>query len=674
MSQSSPHSAALTARIAQRRREFEATADALFDEAWGSMRELAQPFRYELDLCREPSGAWRDLFACLPYRAMDLPLVLLEDLGMPDGAAREALERALLDQSALGTSALLALELVLEAEAHVGYEHVLLHTALSTQATWRLAALAPDLGSTRTRSLAAGNDAADALLDHRNKRIGRSTPFAPRDLSRMGRRWAPLQAPMACALAHAGRMDLWPTLQPWLDEAACLFQLGRELGRITRDVSRGHYSAPIARLLEGIGATPPIDQPPDPDHTMLACLLPRAASELAAEALARTASLCEAVEALGLPAAAAWFAPLAEPFEALRDRHREGSDDAPPADGDPERVPFVVSAKPQLAQVLAAARGLMASDPSYRDAWEVNRWGFLNVPDLTCKVFPIGLVLDNRVAAGDDCAAEIDALFERYVHNRFHYFEQASALPPDCDTLGLMLGLAAHAAQPRRWRDALDEPLAWMRANIEADGGLPVFLTRGVDAGDGRAYAHVAGRHCAAVQARLLLGLVRHDAERFRSVVGAAARCLFEQVARARGGAFWFYDLPLGAGLVLQLSEALVRHGFDLEAEATTAVSTCVALLRKHADLARLSGQDAALLWLAGGATAAAEGLRHAAWPELLIRSQQQDGGWAAAPLYTLPTRGNLMTWYTSRVVTTSYAYRALRDFERWQRAQRQPR
>ncbi|MCU0754672.1 MAG: hypothetical protein MUE46_06055 [Xanthomonadales bacterium] len=654
----------LQARIAARRLDFEAGADRLFDACWASIRELAQPFRFELDLCREPSGQWRDLFAPLPYRCMDLPLALLADLDLPDDVARRRLELGLLEQTALTAAAILALELVLEAEAHVGYEHVLLHTGLATAANLRLVRLGPDPEAAAGRAQAAWNDVADALLAHRRLRVGRCTPYTAEELPRLGRRWAPLQGAMACALEHGGRMELWPALEPLLDEAASLFQLGRELGRIARDVSRGHYSLPIARLLQGAGMTPDPDAPPNANALMLAGLLPRPANALAAEGLARVEALRAAVEALGLPAVAQWLAPLAVPFEALRDRHRPAGTDAGAEPAAAEN--FVLRARPQLLQVLAAARGFLGADPSYAEAWEVNRWSFLNVPELHCKVFPIGLILDQRVAAGDDCAAEIDALFERYTRNRFHYFEEVSSLPPDCDTLGLMLGLAEHAGQPARWRAALTEPLRWLQANVEADGSLPVFMTRGVDAGDGRRYVHVAGRHCAAVQARLLLGLLRHDADRYRGLIEAAARQLLADWRQARAGAFWFYELPLGVGLLLQLCEALDAQGLGID--VGPAIDTAIGLLRGQLGLARRSELDAALLWLAT-ASDAARPLRDPVWAEQLIRGQQQDGAWAAAPLYSLPTRGHLMSWYGSRPVSSAFAYRALRDFERQRRS-----
>ncbi|MCU0754671.1 MAG: hypothetical protein MUE46_06050 [Xanthomonadales bacterium] len=657
---------ALQARIDARRLDFEAGADALFDRTWASLRELAQPFRFELDLCRGPSGHWRDLYAQMPYRFMDLPLVLLDEFGLAEGTVRQQLELGLLEQSALSAAAIQALELVLEAEAHVGYEHVLLHSTLSTHAEWQLAALSVDLPAARTRALGAWNDAAAALLEHRRLRVGRCTPYRVDELPRLGRRWAPLKGAMACALEQAGRMALWPALEPLLDEAANLFQLGRELGRIARDLARGHYSLAIAQLLQRAGLSPAVDAPPDVNAVMLAAVLPQPAAGLAAEALARVEALGTAVRALGLPMLAHWLEPLAEPYLALRDQHAAVR--APTADPPPARTAhFVLSTEPQLKQVLAAARGFLSADPDYVEAWEEYRWGFLNLPMLTCKVFPIGLILDHRVATGESCAGEIDALFERYAHNRFHYFEQPSSLPPDGDTLGLMLGLAEHAGRRAHWRTLLQEPLGWLQANVEADGRLPVFLTRGVEAGDGRAYVPVGGQHCAAVQARLLRGLIAHDATRFRGLIRDAARSVLAQVVRARGGAHWHYPVVPGASLVLELCAALDRQGFGID--TAPAVGVCVELLRQHAALARRSSLDAALLWLAAGTCRAAEVLRDPVLIERLIRSQHPDGGWAAEALYHVPTRGNLMTGHGSRLLSSAYVYRALCDAEGRRRA-----
>lgn len=79
----------LSDRLRARREEFGEGADAMFEQAWSGVRVLAQPFKYELDLLRAPSGEWRDLFANAPCRVLDLPVLLMEDLGAPEGDARD---------------------------------------------------------------------------------------------------------------------------------------------------------------------------------------------------------------------------------------------------------------------------------------------------------------------------------------------------------------------------------------------------------------------------------------------------------------------------------------------------------------------------------------------------------------------------------------------------------
>ena len=76
-----------------------------------------------------------------------------------------------------------------------------------------------------------------------------------------------------------------------------------------------------------------------------------------------------------------------------------------------------------------------------------------------------------------------------------------------------------------------------------------------------------------------------------------------------------------------------------------------------------MSPQDAALLQLACRFPAAAP-LRDPAWTELLIRTQRHDGSWDCSPLYVVPSRGNLMNWYASRLATTALACHALRCTE----------
>ncbi len=353
--------------------------------------------------------------------------------------------------------------------------------------------------------------------------------------------------------------------------------------------------------------------------------------------------------------------PLAGPFEQVLALYADAALPAPAA----EKAVFSLSHRPQRLQVIDAARGYLHSDPSCHEALEIYRCGYINEAELVCRVFALGLLLEHRIAAGEACGTEVDALFEQYARNRFHYTDTPSAQPPDFDTLGLMLRLAPHAAHPERCRALLERPLGWLLANIDPDDGIPVFMTRGFDAVDEGRYVTFVPRRCAAVQAAALLGLLAFDAQRFHPTLVASGRHTLAWFARVGAGALRCYDLPYGAGIVLALADGLRRSSAaaEVDAAATAAEQRALALLDARRALGRVSPQDAALLQLACRFPAAAP-LRDPAWTELLIRTQRYDGSWDSSPLYVVPSRGNLMNWYASRLATTALAYHALRCTE----------
>ncbi len=315
----------------------------------------------------------------------------------------------------------------------------------------------------------------------------------------------------------------------------------------------------------------------------------------------------------------------------------------------------------QRVQAAAAADGYLRSDPTQHEAWEIYRWGYLDQAQLVCRVFPLGLLLENRIAAGDDCGKEVDGLFELYARNRFHYFDTPTMQPPDTDTLALMLRLSPHGRNVARCRQLLEVPLRWLMPCIEANGDIPVFMTRGLGADAQGPYLNMTVRRCASVQAGLLSGLLTFDAHRFEGQVATSALHTLQCFAHQGGGGLTHYDAPYGAFSILALVQALRCKAMApaLEAAATWAEHRAVELLLARRSLSRITALDAALLQLASGFPAAAA-LHDGDWVETLMRMQRPDGSWEGGPLYLVPIRGNRMGWYASRRVTTALAYRAL--------------
>jgi hypothetical protein len=643
-------------RLEAARERFDARADALFESAWAGVQTLAQPFKFELDFLREPSGRWRDFMRHAACPALDLPLCLLHDLGAALGDSETVLEDGLLDVAALSTAAVLASELVQGGEAHFNQEHGLLGQGLVLQAQWRLADIAPEREAAAAWARAHWQEHGSAMLDHRTRRLHRSEPYTPLELATLGRRWSPLKTPMFVAADRAGRRDIVLRLEGMLDEALSLHQLGRELGQLHRDLSRGHCSYPVWRLTQSLGGAPDPRRSPDPDRTLLAALLTPTLRDLAGQALGRVEVLRAALTRAGLAAVARALASLAGPFDRLFAVYEEASRPETASS-----VSFSLSHRPQREQVLSAGRAYLRGDPAATECWEVYRWAYLNERELVCRVFPIGFLLEHRIEAGDDCGAEVDALLDLYARNRYHYFDTMSVQPPDFDTLGLMMRLAPHAADPRRAAELLEVPLRWLLANVDEDGDIPVFMTAGFDAVSPGPYVHVIGRRCTAVQAGVLLGLLALDSGRHQGLIARAARRTLEVFAHRGSGSLRCYDLPYGAGLVLALCDGLRRVGGDLVPlpAVQRAEERAVTLLGGWRALGRIAPQDAALLELASQWPAAAA-LRDPAWAEMLIRSQHNDGSWDASPLYVIPCRGNLMNWHVSRLLTSALACHAL--------------
>ncbi len=309
-----------------------------------------------------------------------------------------------------------------------------------------------------------------------------------------------------------------------------------------------------------------------------------------------------------------------------------------------------------LEAALRAGRAFLDDAAQADEADEVYRWGFLEVSPLASTVFPRGTVLENRVRAGESRPYEVDALLERYAANRFHYFDQRTALPFDTDTFGLMARLTRAASDPGAARRALDVPLRWVLENVSGEGDVPVFLTRGVDAGDGRRYIATLGNACAGVQANLLLGLLALAGadEALDGGIERVGAGLAMRFAERGAAGLGHYEALYGAHLVDQAlaAWAATARGSRRAERAAPARAQAAALIARAAAQAHPTALERAWRGLAGHADDT--------WLEPLLCAQEADGGWPAAPFYRVPSRGNHGESHGSRRITTSFACCAL--------------
>jgi hypothetical protein len=337
----------------------------------------------------------------------------------------------------------------------------------------------------------------------------------------------------------------------------------------------------------------------------------------------------------------------------------------PPRGDDLRGASFDQARDPAVQGALRAGLAALDDDPEGREAREIYRWGFLDVNPLVSTVFPHGTILENRLRAGETRPLDVDALLQRYADNQFHYFDQPSALPFDTDTFGLLARLAPRASRPAEARALLERPLRWVLANVGRDGNVPVFLRRGVDADDRRRYVGVTfGNACAGVQANLLLGLLALPEARPEAAIRRLGGHLCARFAAEGAAALTHYDALYGAYVVLEglaaLEAALATRGDDGAREGLAAArARAVEVLARACRSDRPSALGLAWRWLATSRPET-RALRDPAWLSQILRAQEADGGWPAAPFYRVPSRGNFHEGYASRLLTTSFACLAL--------------
>ncbi len=483
-------------------------------------------------------------------------------------------------------------------------------SAIVAEATARLAAVAPS-GERWAEAFAEGwAEHADLL-----ERAARPGPPSRWDPARAGRHLAPLRALALCAVDAAGRKELAPTLAPMLDEAAGLYLGVRALRQLRLDEQAG------------------LADPAQAD----ASVAPDTTSARAHAAAWRH---------LGFEAAGALVDTWATELEGLHAQHRPPPFPVRPLDGD-------------VRASLHAGLASLDDDPEGWEAREIYRWGFLEVNPLISTVFPHGTVLENRLRAGEVGTARVDDLLRRFEAIRFHYFDQPSSLPFDIDTFGLFARLARRATHPAEARSLLDRPLGWILANVPPDGDVPVFLTRGVEAGDGRRYITTLANSCVAVQANLLLGLLALPAPRPMDAIRRLGAHVCARFAAEGAAALTHYEALYGTHVVHEALDALAIDAPELRELVAKARARALEILAWACEGSRPSALGLAWRWLAT-APPAARPLRRQGWLTELQLAQEADGGWPAAPFYRVPSRGGYGERYASRQLTTSFACLAL--------------
>lgn len=330
-----------------------------------------------------------------------------------------------------------------------------------------------------------------------------------------------------------------------------------------------------------------------------------------------------------------------------------------------------------------AAADFLQRPGALANTWEVQAWGVGEHPGpLVSPWFPPGLVLQALHEAGFDQTGPITALLANLPQELRWYAhldrnDPAAAgrsgevwrgIPPDSDSLGLMLQLQAlvPALPPGRAE-------GWMRylwASLPADHRIPTWFYVAPGGGssiEGPAWQY-ASNDCTSSRLTCLLGLLGSGLPGADGLVKDNLALLLPAFLEpGRSGDFFYDEATADLGL-LRLARAWIRHHpLDPFSELvrTSALSLTHRLLATqghdggwgstHGTAARLAG---IALWEGDD-----DALRRATrW---LAEAQRPDGSWPAEPLYLMPGKSlHEIAYHSSFELTTALCLRALHSAE----------
>lgn len=618
------------------------------------------------------SGQFKDILCRRhDYPALYLGFWLLDDFDFPAGEARDRIEKHLFPEMLLSFSTIYVNENILDEGSFFDNDYVFLAHALRQGASTHLAQLFPAESAFWEHYQAFWNDYAEAVLWEAQE--------GEQELPPTAEKYAPMKTSAAAVAIQAGREASLPELLSLMDHLNTVLQIGRDVSAVRRDLMRGDCTYPIARTMMEAGL--PLRGPVAPEQVMGAMILTGSIREIAQECLGHL-DACRAIAGeLGLPTFQAYFTLVEQLMDemlglfSLRPKPvpTKGDTSREKKGGGPGFVPYVDTA----SRAIEMAEGYLLSDLTFRESWEVHRRGMFDAPEVVSK-FPSGLIIEILCRHGHDMSQQIDRFYEDLQNSRFSYYDHPAFPYPDTDNLGVLLRLYRYSAHKDLHRAVLETPLGWMVDNVRDSGQIPVWLTKHVEPDHQDVPPMVLlGEDCGTIEANLLLGLIDYAREDYHEVIENSALNLLDRFIKTGLSISVNYPPLYALGAMAELISRL--SGIDppqlgspsgelfvrpVQEALRGKIKEASKVLAEHLEIAiqrrRLSPQDAALLALAC-ANPLVEGLFNPRWNTIMFKHQRSDGSWGGEPLFFVPNRGEVVTWYSSNTLTTAFCYHALK-------------
>jgi hypothetical protein len=599
--------------------------DSFFDELPGALYRQGRLLRENMAAARSASGEFHDILR----RPDDHPVLhyhlwLLDDLDVDEDDDRTALEEHLFASMiyALGLGVIRRGMRALD--SFIDSRHADLAASMSKQADGHFAAaVQPDAGFwDHHRSL------WDAGIDGPTEQ-----------------RLAPFMLSGLAVLEATDRVEQSDQLLDMLNHLNAVFATRHDLLAIRRDLARGTISAPVGRMMDAAG----IQQDPggSPEAVLGSLLLSGAVDAIAPSWRGHIEEFANHAGELDLPTFERYAAHLDGMMEAIRAVLRVPSRDTPNGVATPRFEP----ASEPLSDAIAMAERFLTADPTFREAWEVHRWGMADAAEVTAR-FPAGLVIEVLGKHGSDVADLVDDFYRQAAEKQFAYYDHPDLPYVETDTLGTMLRLFPYSKQTEWHRKTLDDFIALLDGHVAEDGRLPVWLVDQTDAG------HVLlGEGCGTIEASLLCGMIGYDPDRFGPLVQRSAERLIDDFLDRGAGITVNYPRPYLLAVFADLLAALANT--DPIERISAAWNQLAVQIEIEAARDRPTAMTAACLILACSHPQTAH-LADETWTTTVLKGQSFDGGWTGEPMFFAPNRGGETTWYTSRLVTSALCYDAL--------------
>ncbi len=656
----------VTAKYQPQRDQYWPEVERFFGKLSPGLFRRAVLLKNNLATFYSDTGRFKDILC----REQDLPLLylhcwLLDDLEIPDSAPRAALEKDLFLAMFFIFAAVYTHHTILDEGSNFDPTFQFLAQTLAHQADLHLTQLflsESDFWPYHRTYWAEYVEAALTTAD-------RSLPVEL-TAEAVARKLAYQKIPVAAVVISAGQEANLLPLEAMMDRLNFILQTLAGISTLRRDLTRRHFTYPLARTLIEAGLEP--HHPLEPKRLLGALVLTGTVGQICGECLSALQECRATATALNLPTFNRYFdiveglvREVKEMFDVSAKPTRTIEVTGPES---PRRF-FFAPTVDTVPKVIEMAEDYLLADPTFRESWEVQRRGAFGVPEMTAKAFPAGLIVEILSRHGHDLAAAVDQIFQTLQATGFRYFD-FPGMPPDADDVGLLLRLFPYSRQQATHREMLQTPLRWLGDNVRPSGEIPVWFTRQADynppAGQSTA---LWGQTCVTVEANLLLGLLAYDETGYQTLIEQSARSILDRwinqglsATRHYGP---LYSLWVGFELVAKLTAGPLQPA--LLDRLDRAIQSLTQRLEMETKRVSLTPQDAAFLTLAclsAESPNAAKKLFNPRWIGILCQSQRYDGSWAGEPLYGTPTRGEFAAWYSSRSVTTASCYHALKKFQ----------